>query len=43
MKLSWINSSTKGIEIIGANHALIVEAYGPAIHELAANCPASGV
>jgi len=43
MKLSWINPSTKGIEIVGATHALMVVAYGPTIHELAANCPASGV
>ena len=43
MKLSQINSPTKGIEIVGANHALMVEAYGPTIHELAARRPASGV
>jgi hypothetical protein len=42
MKLSWTNPSTQNIEIVGANHALMVEKHGPTIHELAANRPASG-
>lgn len=36
MKLSWINRSTRNIEIVGANHTLMVETHGPTIHKLGA-------
>jgi hypothetical protein len=43
MKTSWINRSTRDIEIVGSRYVLASEAYCLMIPELFASHPAPGV